>query len=213
MTQSPREMLARLIEERGVEMAALSRMLGKNAAYIHQYIHRGSPKRLGEEERRALARYFGIDESLLGGLPRIESGGLVPIARRPVRAAAGVGALNDNESARGQFAFDPAWLRALTATRPDQLAIIRVEGDSMAPMLKAGDEILVDHADGAQRLRDGIYVLRIDDSLLVKRLAIHPFDRRVTIQSDNPSYPDWPDRSPRDLDIVGRVLWAGRKLD
>ena len=60
---------------------------------------------------------------------------------------------------------------------------------------------------GRQRLQ------RIDDALLVKRLAIHPFDKRVTIQSDNASYPDWPDRSPGDLDIVARVLWAGRRLD
>lgn len=213
MSDSPRKLLARLIEERGAEMAALSRMLGKNAAYIHQYIHRGSPKRLGEEERRALARYFGIDESLLGGPVRLDADALVPVARRPVRAAAGDGAWNASEAQEGQFAFHPRWLKALTAARPDQLAVIRVEGDSMAPTLKAGDDILIDHADAAARLRDGIYVLRMDETLLVKRLAVHPFDRRVTIQSDNPSYPDWPDRSPADLDIVARVLWAGRRLD
>lgn len=213
MPDSPRKLLARLIEEKGAEMAALSRMLGKNAAYIHQYIHRGSPRRLGEEERRALAHYFGIDESLLGGPVRLSADALVPVARRPVRAAAGQGAWNEAEAQEGQFAFHPRWLKAITAARPDQLAVIRVEGDSMAPTLKAGDDILIDHADAGARLRDGIYVLRMDDTLLVKRLAVHPFDRRVTIQSDNPSYPDWPDRSPADLDIVARVLWAGRKLD
>lgn len=213
MTETPREVLARLIEERGAEMAALSKMLGKNAAYIHQYIHRGSPKRLGEEERQTLARHFGIDEVLLGGPVRPPSEDLIAIARRPVRAAAGTGSLNDKEGSIGQFAFHPRWLKAMTAARPEQLAVIRVEGDSMSPTLKAGDDILIDHADAAMRLRDGIYVLRMDDSLLVKRLAIHPFDKRVTIQSDNPSYPDWPDRSPADLDIVARVLWAGRRLD
>jgi hypothetical protein len=44
----------------------------------------------------------------------------------------------------------------------------------MAPLLGHGDEILVDHADGADRLRDGIYVLRREDALLVKRLSRHP---------------------------------------
>ena len=53
--------------------------------------------------------------------------------------------------------------------------MIRVEGDPMAPTLNAGDDILVDHADPSDGLRDGIYVLRGDDALLVKRLAIHPF--------------------------------------
>ena len=45
----------------------------------------------------------------------------------------------------------------------------------MAPTLNDGDDILVDRDDCGERLRDGIYVLRVDEALLVKRLAIHPF--------------------------------------
>ena len=44
----------------------------------------------------------------------------------------------------------------------------------MAPTLNAGDDILVDLGDCAERLRDGIYVLRVDDALVVKRIALHP---------------------------------------
>ena len=93
-----------------------------------------------------------------------------------------------------------------------RLSIIRVEGDSMAPTLNAGDDILVDLGDCDERLRDGIYVLRADDALVVKRLALHPAGRRATVQSDNPAYPDWPDCSIDDLHCIGRVIWAGRKL-
>ena len=82
----------------------------------------------------------------------------------------------------------------------------------MAPTLNAGDDILVDHADCERGLRDGIYVLRVDDALLVKRLAIHPFGGRVTVQSDNANYPDWPDRAIDELDCIGRVIWAGRRI-
>jgi phage repressor protein C with HTH and peptisase S24 domain len=71
---------------------------------------------------------------------------------------------------------------------------------------------MVDHSDGLTRLRDGIYVLRIEDSLLVKRLALHPLGRMVTIQSDNPAYPDWPDCALDTIDCIGRVIWAGRKV-
>lgn len=110
------------------------------------------------------------------------------------------------------FAFHPAWLRALTATPVERLTMIRVEGGSMAPTLGAGDDILVDHLDPGRGLRDGIYVLRVDDALLVKRLAIHPFGGRVTVQSDNPNYPDWPDRKLDELDCIGRVIWAGRRI-
>ena len=79
----------------------------------------------------------------------------------------------------------------------------------MAPTLNAGDDILVDLCDCGERLRDGIYVLRVDDALLVKRLAINPLGRRVTVQSDNASYPDWPDCELAEINCIGRVIWSG----
>ena len=83
----------------------------------------------------------------------------------------------------------------------------------MAPTLSAGDDILVDLGDCLQRLRDGIYVLRSDEALVVKRLALHPVARRVTVQSDNPAYPDWPDCDIGEINCIGRVIWSGRKID
>ena len=82
----------------------------------------------------------------------------------------------------------------------------------MAPTLSAGDDILVDLADGPERLRDGIYVLRVDGTLLVKRLAIHPVGRRVTVQSDNHAYGDLPDCGLDEIECIGRVIWTGRKI-
>jgi phage repressor protein C with HTH and peptisase S24 domain len=171
------------------------------------------PKRLGEAERRKLARYFSISESLLGGPADEEHvGGLIPVKRTPVRASAGPGAIPYEQAGKPYFAFDENWLKSLTASPAGRLSIIRVEGDSMAPTLNAGDDILVDPGDCAERLRDGIYVLRADEALVVKRLALHPAGRRVTVQSDNPAYPDWPDCDIDDLQCIGRVIWAGRKI-
>lgn len=82
----------------------------------------------------------------------------------------------------------------------------------MAPTLNAGDDILVDPADCGERIREGIYVLRVDDALVVKRLALNPKGRRVTVQSDNPAYPDWPDCGLEEIHCVGRVIWTGRRL-
>ncbi|MEO7277961.1 MAG: S24 family peptidase, partial [Sphingomicrobium sp.] len=93
-----------------------------------------------------------------------------------------------------------------------RLSIVRVEGDSMAPTLSPGDDILVDLDDCGDRLRDGIYVLRVDEALVVKRLALNPRGRRVTIQSDNPAYADWPDCDLKDIICIGRVIWSGRKI-
>jgi phage repressor protein C with HTH and peptisase S24 domain len=213
MLNDPRSVLQRLCADRGEDFAGLSRMLGRNPAYIQQFVRRGVPKRLGEAERRKLARYFSIPESLLGGPAEDEQvGGLVPVKRSPVRASAGPGAIPHGEVGRPYFAFDESWLKSLTASPAARLSIIRVEGDSMAPTLNAGDDILVDLGDCEGPLRDGIYVLRADDALVVKRLALHPAGRRVTVQSDNPAYPDWPDCGIDDLNCIGRVIWAGRKI-
>ena len=214
MVMDPRLVLERLCAERGEDFAGLSRMLGRNPAYIQQFVRRGVPKRLKEEERRKLARYFSVSEALLGGPPESERspGGLLSVKRHPVRVSAGPGSVVTEEFGKPYFAFDERWLKALTRSQPSKLSIVRVEGDSMAPTLNAGDDILVDLGDSGDRLRDGIYVLRIDDAVVVKRLALNPVGRLVTVQSDNPAYPDWPDCSLDEIKPIGRVIWSGRRI-
>lgn len=215
MLSDPRQVLERLCAEQGENFASLSRMIGRNDAYIQQYLRKGTPRQLKERERRELARYFRVPESLLGGMPddgAAQLGNLVPVLRTGVRASAGPGAFADDESARPYFAFDPRWLASMTRSPAAKLSVIRVEGDSMAPTLSAGDDILVDLADAADRVRDGIYVLRAEGALLVKRLAIHPVGRMVTVQSDNPAYGDLPDCGLDEIDCIGRVIWAGRRI-
>ena len=50
-----RAALERLIRERGEAYAGLSRLIGKNPSYIQQFIKRGSPKKLEEQDRQRLA--------------------------------------------------------------------------------------------------------------------------------------------------------------
>ena len=119
MPNEPRKVLERLCAERGEDFAGLSRLIGRNPAYIQQFIRRGTPKRLPENERGKLARYFGISESLLGGPAGDPSMGLVPVSRNQARAAAGAGAEGVDEEARPYFAFDSQWLRHLTRAPAD----------------------------------------------------------------------------------------------
>lgn len=205
-----RETLDRLIQERGTDYTAMSRLLGRNAAYIQQFIRRGSPRKLDEDDRRKLARFFGVDEMLLGGQVAPSRDPLRRVAWLDVAASAGPGGEAIDEAPQGWFAFEPRFLRRLTAS-PDSLSAVRVQGDSMEPTLKAGDDILVDTSDAVDRLRDGIYVLRIDDALNVKRLAVAP-GGRLSIISDNDRYPPIERRREDNVEIVGRVVWAGRRL-
>jgi phage repressor protein C with HTH and peptisase S24 domain len=216
-----REFLDRLIHERRENYGALSKLIGRNSAYIQQYIKRGSPRKLDEADRRTLARYFGVEEHLLGGPdeapaaspPAAKSAirGMVLIPQYDLGASAGAGSLDQSERPAGRMAFDQKWLRTLGAN-PSGVSMIRVEGDSMAPTLSDGDDILVDRMDGALGLRDGIYVLRLDDTLMVKRVALGLSKGRFSVRSDNPHYPDWEDIDPALVEVIGRVIWAGRKI-
>lgn len=215
MTQeNPRDALRRIAQERGESLAGLSRFIRRNDAYLQQFVTRGSPARLEAEDRRKLADYLRVEEALLGGppsdLPRSED--LISVKRLNVEAAAGLGRMIDGEFAVGRFRFERSWLSQISQAQPDELSIITFVGDSMAPTINDGDDGLVDHSSGGRRVRDGIYVLRRDETLMVKRLAVAPRAGTVTIVSDNPAYPTWPDCPIEEIDVLGRVVWIGRKL-
>ena len=218
-----RERLDALIAERGDDYASLSRLLGRNATYVQQFVKRGVPRRLSEDDRRTLAAHFGIAERLLGG--RDGTAGHAVMARpegaKPddyvlipyldIGASAGSGAEAGGEAPLATLAFQSGWVRGVASGRPEALSVIRVAGDSMLPTLADGDNILVD-TDDRERLRDGIYVLRTDDALLVKRLSVNPATKRLAILSDNDAYPSWDDCDPATVAVIGRVVWVGRRL-
>ncbi|MBX3592978.1 S24 family peptidase [Sphingomonas sp.] len=199
-----RRALAAAAERRGESLASLSRLIGRNAAYLQQYVARGSPHLLAEGDRRRLARYLGIPDAALGG-PAVE--GLVAVARVDAGAAAGRGRLVENER-RGALLLDPALLRRL-GVRPDMASTIRVEGASMEPTLCDGDEILVDGARRTIGVRAAIHVFRRDGLVAVKRLRA--IGGQVEVASDNPDFAT-EIVAGSGIDVVGRVVWLHRAL-
>ena len=207
-----RDELDRLIQQRRLGYSSISRMIGRNSSYIQQFIKRGSPRKLDDDDRRTLASFFGVDEQVLGGPPAPMRDGLIEIPVLNVDASAGFGAIAESETAHTRFGFDERWLGRLTRAKSASLSIIHVLGDSMEPTLSDGDEVLVDASDQGSRLRDGIYVLRADDALVVKRVTLKPGGRKITISSDNSAYPSWDDVDRSEIQVVGRVIWFGRAL-
>jgi len=61
-----RSALKRLIDDRGVDMASVSKAIGKNHAYIQQYLTRGVPAELGYKTALALSDYFGCGLEIFG---------------------------------------------------------------------------------------------------------------------------------------------------
>jgi hypothetical protein len=221
--EGARSALAALITNRREDYAGLSRLLGRNPAYVQQYVKRGTPRRLAERDRLLLAEYFGVPESSLGGppqdAPRVVAAeraarlgdGLVAVRRLDIGVAAGAGTLPDREAALDALCLPAGLLRELGVGRPAALTLVRVEGDSMQPTLGPGDDILVDRDDAADRLRPGIYVLRRDGALIVKRVEPNPAGG-IDICSDNASGGRWTNVDPAQVELVGRVIWAGRRF-
>jgi repressor LexA len=199
----PRTALATLAAARGDSLAALSAMLGRNAAYLQQYVRRGSPRVLGERDRRLLSEYLGVSEATLGAPPDRPSG--FRIRKLDVAASAGPGALVDGEIVLGTDTLDPGLARKL-GLRDGQAAIIRVRGSSMEPGLFDGDHIVVDTADRTPRAKGGVYVIRIDDAVMVKRVAL--LRGALVATSDNPVAEPVP---PGAIAVIGRVVWQMRE--
>ena len=206
----PREKLADLARSGGNSLAGLSRMLGRNTTYLQQYISKGSPKKLEEEDRRKLAEFFGVAEADLGGPEEISydlNRDWVEVPRISVEASAGPGAADAVEQGFDAFRFSRKWLRE-QGLEPASLSAIRVIGDSMEPLLREGDDLLVDCRPRA--IRDGIYVVRFDNTLLVKRVAAQGHGL-FSLLSQNLAYPPISARAD-DLDFVGRVVWKSGRL-
>lgn len=65
-----RQRMKTLAAESGRSLAYLSGLIGRNAAYLHRYLHRGAPNVLPAPECRLLAAYFDVDAVDLGAANR-----------------------------------------------------------------------------------------------------------------------------------------------
>ncbi len=134
---------------------------------------------------------------------------LVPLY--DVEVSAGHGAQIDQEQVKAQIAFRRDWL-AQNGFNFNSLVSLTARGDSMEPTLKDGDLLLVDTSQ-KDVVEDGIYVLRLNNHLLAKRLQ-RLTDGTIIIKSDNPAYES--ETVPKDaaeaLHVIGRVVWTGRKI-
>lgn len=215
-----RARLLELSQQRGVSLARLSDMLGRNASYLQQFIRKGSPRKLEEGDRRTLATFFGVAEEELGGggessqensyaqtRMRRDPGDWVDVPRLDIGASAGPGALPVSEQAFDAFRFSRRWL-VEQGLEGAQLVAITVEGDSMEPLLRNGDEILIDRAPRA--FRDGVHVVRLGDTLMVKRVA-QAGAGRFALLSQNLAYPPV-EVSAEEMEVIGRVVWKGGRV-
>jgi len=229
----------KLLTDRNTDLKNVSRAIGRNAAYMHQFIYRGTPKVLPEDVREALAKHLAVDEETLRHRETPRRGerlkeeeaepptpppappvaarqsmkGFVAVTEIDVRASAGPGAIHDGlEEAKGTWMFPDPMIRHEFRTKPEHLHIITIDGDSMEPLLSTGDRILIDTSQRVP-VPPGIFVIWDGMGLVAKRVehVPHSDPPTVVIKSVNPEYQTY-ERDAEEVNIIGRVIWAAKRL-
>ena len=198
-------------------VAELARAIGVSDNAIYKWLSgRGQPSvanlvALAKAAKVSVEWLATGQESTLAkrtNVPEGEHSGFAHVPRYNVEAEALRGELLRSEQIVDYLAFKKEWVQTRLNADPRNLLLIEAVGDSMAPTLNDSDLLLVDLAEPRFR-HDGIYVLRRDHELEVKRLQRLP-DGSLKIISDNSAYESATVPGDSVL-IIGRVIWtAGR---
>lgn len=158
-----RELILAKSKELGRSLRWLSLEIGRDHAYLQQFIKKGSPRRLPEDDRRKLASLISVDETQLGGPAMmaaaralqnarvagpIQLSGVIPVYGHAVGGNDGEFQFNGNQI--GELAVPP-----ILAGVPEAYAVY-VVGDSMLERYHAGEAVYV---HPRMPLRKGDYVV------------------------------------------------------
>lgn len=138
---------------------------------------------------------------------------IVNIPVHDVQVAAGAGKIADRlPPPLYHWTFSREWMEA-NLRGVGQLVMVQVSGSSQEPELSDGDLVAVDLDQN--RLREGLFVVRLDDVLVIKHLQVD--GRTVRLMSRNPLYdPVEIDLHETGIDerfeVVGRAVWASKML-
>ena len=182
---------------RDLSLKTLSLAVGKNPAYIHQFIYRGSPRHLPEDVRHKLADHLGISEfNLRDGITTPPAANtLIPYLDHPSQA----------EYLDGPWLVPQSFLeRSLpkSSTHEIRLAVV---GDNTADFgIASGDMIMLNMQDRSP-LTAGYFALDAGDHIRVRHLEqVSPQDERIMVSGNG--HGGYPRLGGLD-DILGRVVF------
>ena len=132
----------------------------------------------------------------------------IPVVNMDV--SAGFGSLTEEiESTKDFVSFGKDWIKKHISANINNLVMFTVRGDSMDggnSRIKNGSQIIVD-TSVKEYINDGIYAIRIENALFVKRLQYMP--GKLLVKSDNPIYqPFEVDLKTDSVNIIGAVVYV-----
>ena len=160
----------------------------------------------------AMQRDSGVSERGLINKGMKSRDDYIYVPRYDVQASAGHGAINHDEPVLEHLAFRREWIKTKLGADPKALALITAKGDSMEPTIEE-DDLLLLNTSVNEVLDDGIYCIKNDSTLQVKRIQ-RMMGKELVVKSDNPAYKEFTvGEGQLDLlQVVGRVVWYGRQI-
>lgn len=151
-----RKFILETVANKQMDLKELSLRLGKNHAYMHQFIHRGTPKKLNGDDRAFLSRILDVSETELGAPAtlgtsefqlqyhpsnatltgnKLEIGPAIPLYGTAVGGIDGQFELNGNLLDRVKAPPSLYGIRNAYA--------VRISGESMEPRYEDGETVYV----------------------------------------------------------------------
>ena len=205
--------IRKLREERRLSAEELGKAIGRSQPTISKWENSDN---LRYEYAKIIADYFKIPVyEVTGESPEDYisnfSEDVVSIDILDVRACFGSGIENFQANVIGKQMMSLPALREFTAVSPENIKIMRVEGESMKPTINPNDMVWVDISYTSPD-SDGIYLLCIGEKLAIKRIQIKPFENSVIVKSDNPEYSAFTFNNYKDVAVLGKVIYHMQKV-
>ena len=129
----------------------------------------------------------------------------VPVVSAEASAGGGFTAIEENVVS--WIKFDKSWLYNTWHLNPSELFCIPTIGESMEPTIQAGEYLLASRAEHHLKSTDGIYIIRLEGGVLVKRLQFLP-GKKIKISSDNKAYDPYVVSldNGSDFEVIGKVM-------
>ena len=225
-TQKNAEIIARikyLMKEMGVRQVQFAERIGVDTSNLSKYLNAHMP--LSESFLNRLVVNLGVSKEWL------MEGTDLPFGKAPV--AVDAAAVAPGGAGVGTPVYDVDATAGVASGRNELFAsenivgwvnlpnmspncrIVRVSGDSMAPVIMDGDFVAVREVSNPLQIYWGqIYVVQLDDFRLVKYLRRHTDPNMVVLRSENPNYDDMDVRRSdiHEMLLVQHVLHINTRL-
>lgn len=184
-------------------------LIGEESPFIQKEMAPEIPSGVNNQELIEYSedkKYWPGNDTCFSGAC-LEDFDLIPMVE--TKLSAGGGAFVISEAVEGYYAFKKAWVRSV-ASSSKGLVLMRVDGNSMSPTIQDGDTVMIDTA--RKGIKEGhLYAIRLDSTVMVKRLAFRPAGKIVVI-SDNRAEYDFYEVNQTELHVLGMAIFFSRVL-